>query len=235
MKKSKLGALSLALPVSLALSLAACGGSDTDNGGSGASGGGAKSTSGGSTSTNGGTPSGGSSSKAGSSGTGDKGGSTGSGTDVPGNTPLSDLTDDQFEQLCDDFSERFSGAQYDDTACKLNAVFSSIFAQSDEEAQQLCKTSYDNCKASPSDNTQSCEKPGSECTATVDEMNACLDEVSEIFGGLTQALPSCDTLKVSEVTSLLLQIGTSTPASCATYEEKCPDGPQAPGADDAMP
>jgi hypothetical protein len=240
MKKSKMGVLSVALPLGLGLSLAlsACGGSDSDgngNAGGTAGAGGTKATSGGS-----GSSAAGMSSKAGSSGsgTGTNGGTgnnPGNGGDVPGDTPLSDLTDDQVDQLCEDFGERFSGAEFDDTACRMTSVFSAILAQSDEQAQQLCKMAYDECKASPPDTTESCEKPGAECTATVDELNACLDDINETFGSLGDAIPSCDTLKLTDVAGLFAQFGSfMNPESCATYEEKCPDGPQVPTAG-AMP
>lgn len=232
MMKSKMGVLSLALPLGLGLSLAlsACGGSDSDGNGNaaGTSGaGGTKSNTGGSGSSTAGT-----SNKAGNSSTGGTGGTSsnpGNGSDVPGDTPLSDLTDDQVDQLCDDFSERFSGATFDETGCRLSAVFSAILAQTDEEAQELCKASYDECKAMPADTGDSCEKPGADCMATVDELNACLDDANEAFGTLGDALPSCDTLKRSDVAGLFTQFGSfMNPESCATYEEKCPSGPQVP-------
>jgi hypothetical protein len=234
MKNSKMGVLSVALPLGLGLSLAvvACGGS-SDNDGNGNSGGSGATSSGGTKATSGGTnaATAGTSSKAGSTGSGGTTSNSGNGTDVPGDTPLGDLTDDQFEQLCEDFSERFSGAEYDDTACRLSSVFSAILAQTDEQAQQLCKTAYDSCKASPPESTESCEKPSAECTATVDEMNACLDDITETFGGLSDALPSCDTLKLTDIAALFTQFGSMmNPASCEAYEEKCPDGPSAPTA-----
>lgn len=241
MKKSKMGVLSVALPLSLGLSLAlsACGGSDSDGNGNGGgtSSGGTKSNSGGTKSNAGGTDSSsaGTSSKAGSGGSGNSTSNPDNGTDIPGDTPLSDLTDDQVDQLCNDFSERFSGSEFDDTACRMGGVFSAILAKSDAEAQQLCKTAYDECKASPPETNETCDKPSAECTATVDELNACLDDSTKAFGDLGDALPSCDTLKLSDIAALFTQFGSvMDPASCATYQEKCPDGPQAPSGG-AMP
>jgi len=227
MKKSKLGALTLALPLSLGLSLAlaACGGSsdnDGNNGGSGGSSTAGKTNSGGTNASTAGT-----SNKAGNASTGGTTSNPGNGSGVPGDTPLGELTDDQFEELCEDFSEKFSSDEVTDANCRLTGVLAAILAQTDEQAQELCASAYADCKASPPDTTETCEKPGAQCTATVDEMNACLDDIGGTLGSFNDAIPSCDTLKRTDIATLFTQFGggTALPASCETYQEKCPDGP----------
>ncbi len=243
MKKSKLGALSVALPLGLGLSLAlaACGGSsdnDGNDGGSGGSSAAGKANSGGTNASAAGTSSkAGTTSTGGTTGTGGKSTNPGNGTDVPGDTQLGDLTDDQFEQLCEDFSEKFSGEEFEDANCRLAGVLSAILAQTDEEAQLSCKSAYDDCKSSPPAATEGCEKPGPECTATVDEMNACMADLEGTLGSFNDAIPSCDTLKRTDIATLFTQFGGGSmlPASCETYQEKCPDGPMVDTGTDVMP
>ena len=239
MKKSKFGVLSMVGPLSLGLtiSLVACGGSDSDGGGTAT--GGSKTSTGGTSSSSGGTSSSsaGSTSKAGSTGTGTGNtGNTGSGAGVPGDTPLNELTDDQAQALCEAFGKRFDNAQFEDIACKLESVFSAILAQTDAEAQMMCKTAYDQCKSMPPDTTQNCEKPSSDCTATVDELNACLDAYNESLGDVGASLPSCDTLKAGDLTALFSGLGSMMqPAACTAYQAKCPDGPAPPSPDMGAP
>ncbi len=243
MNKSKFGVLSVAIPMSVALSLAlaACGGDDNSSGGggAGASSGGGKTSTGGSSSSTGGSSSssGGSTSKAGTSSTGTGNtGNTGSGAGVSGDTPLNELTDDQAQALCEDLGKKLDTADFNDIACKMTSIFAAFMAQSDAEAQTMCKAAYDQCTSSPPDTTQNCEKPGSDCTATVDELNACLDAFSEVYGGIGDQLPSCDTLKLDEIATAFGSLATlMDPAACTAYTEKCPDGPAPPSPADAMP
>lgn len=241
MTKSKWRVLSVAIPLSvgLSLSLVACG-SDSDGNGNtgGASSGGTASTGGTESSTAGSSSkagsSGSSSSSAGSSsssaGTSSSGGTTQSGGgNLPGSKPLNELTEDEVDALCEDFSERFSGDDVSETLCRFNGVLAALVATSDEQAQQLCKSTYDQCKASPTETTESCEQPGEDCTATVNELNACLDAFTETFGSLKDSLPSCDGLTTAEVVTVLGQLGTlEDPEACTTFSEKCEDGPAPP-------
>lgn len=239
MNKSKLVAFALPLSLCLSLSftLAACGGSDDDNGDGTPKGGtssGGNSSTGGKTTSTSGSGGGGNTSTAGTT-SNNQGGSDadpdpGPGTDLPGDKPIGDLTDDEFEGLCKDIAKQVDDLHIEDTTCRIGGIVAALLSapKNDADAQAACKASYDSCVAEPDDSTESCDKPGATCTATIDEFNACLADLKDILGDIKDSVPSCDTLKLTDLTSLaILGAATMNPASCETYEQKCPDGPKA--------
>lgn len=244
MKPMKSLQFAMVAPACLSLVLAvACGGKDdTSPGGSAGSAGSAgTSTGSGGSSGSSGTNKGGSSgnSKGGSSGT-SKGGSSSSGggnfsTSVPGDKELGELTPAEVEQLCDDL-EQFTedldvAAASQEFSCRATGLFAGLSdPQSDETVQAACKVAYDECMASPPEPTTpgECSAPDASCTATVDEFEACMSDAKATFDELATALPSCEELSLADLGSLGGEQPMS-PASCTTFQEKCPSGPAVPG------
>lgn len=226
----------MGLPVCLSLVLAvACGGKDeTGPGGSAGSAGSAGTSTG-----SGGSSGSSSTSKGGSSGT-SKGGSSSSGggnfsTSVPGDKELGELTPAEVEQLCDDlgqFTEDLDvAAATQEFSCRVAGLVASVSApESEESLRAACQVAYDECMASPPEptTTEECSAPDASCTATVDEFEACMSDAKATFDELATALPSCEDLTLADLGSLAGE-QPMAPASCTTFQEKCPNGPAVPG------
>jgi len=236
MKKSKLGAAALCLPLGLGLSLmvVACGGSDTGNnenkGGSATttSGGSATMTSGGTSASMAGTSSAAGNTSTGTGGTGNSGGDFMTG--LPASTPLSSLTDAQAMQLCSSLENYFS-TSLKDFDCRLSGTLAAAFsmAKTDAEAQAACKSAYDMCNAAPETSMDTCTKPTGMCTATVGELEKCANDEGAVFDQLATSFPSCADLTLQD----LMGAGGDVmqpmePASCTALDMKCPGGPMPP-------
>lgn len=233
MKQLRLPTWLLGLPAVAALSLvAACGDDSSANGGNGGEGqgGGSPSSAGAGTSSTSG-----SSNKAGASSTGgsDSSGSGGFSTDLPGSKPLSDLTPDEVEQLCDDLDAYYANgsvtADLQELSCRLAGLLGAAFsgAETDEAAQTACQMAYDSCQAEPGESTWECEAPSADCTATIDELTACTNDSAESLRDATQQFPACSELTLDDLSASPGEEGTG-PASCTTLQTKCPGGPTPP-------
>lgn len=241
MKKQTFLVLRRCLPLglSLAFGVVACGGSDGDgnksssggSGGSATNASGGTSTAGTSASTAGGT------SKAGSSGSAGSASQSGGGLDtgLPGDKPLSSLTDDELAALCDKFDDFYSTGKVADALQDFNCGFAGLFAaafsgaDSDAAVRAACKATYDECAAAPSETTSTCNEPSGTCTATVAELEACANDSGKALEQVASAFPSCAELTLTD----LMGMGDDTemlenPVSCAILETKCPGGPKPP-------
>lgn len=211
-----------------------CGGSDTS---SGTSTGGTSSSSGGASGAVGGTSSSSGGTSASNGGASPSGGSFS--TTVPASTNLGSLTSAQATQLCADLSKFTNGAFSNELGtftCNSLAVVSAIGASTDAAAQAACKMAESSCKATPTMPTMStCMAPNSTtCTATVGDLEACLNDITKTFATLGASIPACATLTVAQVTAFLASeqdggtAGLVEPASCVTFDTKCPDSSMLP-------
>jgi hypothetical protein len=247
MKKRNFPALRRSLPIglSLALGVVACGGSDSGGANTGGSAGtatasGGSASNGGSSATAGGTSKAGASNTAGSSSSaGSNSGSPGDlDTGLPADKPISDLTDAEIAGLCSKFDEFYSTGSVAKDLKELSCRFTGIFAaalggaDTDAKAQAACKTAYDACVVAPVETTQDCSKPTGMCTATVSEVEACANDTAKALQQLASSFPACAELTLADLMDLGGggDMAPQEPASCATVEMKCPDGPKPPSA-----
>ncbi|RYZ04855.1 MAG: hypothetical protein EOO73_22010 [Myxococcales bacterium] len=135
-----------------------------------------------------------------------------------------DLTDAQFEALCERAAKEAEDVLGED-AKKATCGFAALFATTlsgamGEEADALCKMTYDECLAEPEEPSENeCTKPTESCTATVGEIETCFsDTIAQAKAGLAD-LPSCDDLG----TEFEVPTDNETPASCEIVQEKCPE------------
>lgn len=188
----------------------ACGGSDegSDGGGAGKAGSG--------------TAGAGSGSSGSGSGTGGSGsGSVDSG--APEGTPANELTDAQVTALCESMGKAAQtalGADAQEATCGFTAYFvASLTPEGDAAA--ACQTAYDECLREPTDTTQEeCTKPSESCTATVGEIEACLNDSLAQVKKLLSGLPGCEDVGKDVGTPSL---GGTSPPSCQVVQEKCPE------------
>ena len=239
------GLFCLPVGLGLVLGVVACGGSDSSSPNTG---GGAGTSSGGSSAMAGSSSNAGSSNATGGSNTGGTGSSNTAGsntgspgdlhTGLPANKPISDLTDAEIAGLCSKFDEFYStgsvGMNLEEFTCRFSGIFAAALAgaETDAAARAACKMTYDSCVAAPVETTSKCGKPSGMCTATVAELEACANDSAKAVQQLTSSFPTCAELTLAE----LMDMGgggddtPQNPASCTTFQMKCPDGPTPPSA-----
>jgi hypothetical protein len=243
MKHFTFRSLAVKLPVGLSLALAvACGGDDeaepdgasgsAGSSASGSSNAGSTNNNAGSANTNGGSgnASGGSSSSGG-----------GFSSSVSGDKPLSELTDAESTQVCKDLDSYYESSGLFDNLKEFNCRFAGMFAAAfaapttDAQARAACSEAYDECAAAPAEPTsQECTKPSASCTATVSELEACISDSTAVLSEVNDVFPSCAELTLADLEDSGSEPGEPqmSPASCESFEMKCPDGPSPPGAMD---
>lgn len=132
--------------------------------------------------------------------------------DVDGDTPVSDLDDDEAEQVCEAYLEtaerlldRVEGA------CGFVglSVLDELESPTDQEFQAACHEAREGCRLDAEAGKQAlagaqCGE-ASECEATVDEFNQCYAQIhlldSVVLGPLSAAeVPPCDEMTVQEAT-----------------------------------
>jgi hypothetical protein len=197
-------------------------GNSTGNGGTAATAGSAGSSTGGS----GTAGSAGSGGTAGSLGGGGTAGSAGATvvpfeTDLPDDTSLGELTEEQYRQYCEQALEYIvtralvPGCQY----------YAATYALELGSAA-LCPTLLSVCLGMEPEEVQAqlgiesdCTKP-EDCTATVAEMEACVNDLAAEAEQALDTAPQCSEL--TDTTVLEPPTQPPTPASCAVVEAACP-------------
>ena len=191
------------------------------------------------------------SSSEGSGGTGTSGGGHAAGasatggsdsdfnSSVDGSQELGSLSDGDKTKLCNELAAYSNGSAFVGAetkfSCGVIGLLGTLAAtdMTDAGLQAACKAAYDECAATvPAglDATQ-CTPPGPTCTATVDEYSACLNDTVALLNSID--IPACNTLTAANLQdSYAAAAGgqnPTQPASCKTYQAKCPDSSM-PGA-----
>ncbi len=130
---------------------------------------------------------------------------------------LSELTDDERDELCATV-DQVAGANVD-RICNFTGVITAGFSQaeSDEQLQAACEENRQSCA---DDFDAECDIPN--CEATVDQLVACYNEVLEFY---SQEVPQCSDLTL-EMLSEFNQDEISGPEAgpaCAAYNNACDD------------
>jgi hypothetical protein len=122
-----------------------------------------------------------------------------------------------------------------EVTCRFTGVTAAALAGNDKSRQEmLCKSAYDQCMMSSSNNPiqpASCEKPPSDCTATVGELESCVNDMVPLLEKVIGAIPTCQQLASGATATP--PTGLEEPASCKTFNSKCDDLdlPSLPGGD----
>lgn len=167
----------------------------------------------------------------------DSGGGSGSGfsTSVPSSQKLGSLSAEDTTKLCADVKAYATSlsSQLKAVSCKTSGLLGAAFAdaKTDSQAQSACKTAYDKCIAAPAQtSTDTCTPPPATCMATVGELTACFNDIPGYISSASNAIPSCATLKLSDLmTTTDPTASLKEPASCTSYQAKCPDDSMLPG------
>ncbi len=160
---------------------------------------------------------------------GDDDGAGSGGSGLPADQPVSQLTAAELQQLCSSMSEGAAVPVAD--VCKMTglmaAALEAAFAGTADMAalREACRSTREQCLASgpaPATTTEACTAPAN-CTATVGEVESCIDASAALARQTYAAMPSCESLEASDLdgTSTTTETAT-TPPECAALETKCP-------------
>jgi hypothetical protein len=158
-------------------------------------------------------------------------------TGIAGSKPLGSLTDAEAQALCQ-ASESFARTMMTpEMTCRAAAIgFAGLGAMSgtatDAEIQQTCSSIYGMCVAgggsvAPATDagTSTCTNPPANCTTTVAEYEACMNDTRTSLQQSMSAMPTCATLTVAWVLANSGDAGSSSstdPPSCQAASAKCP-------------
>ncbi|HEY2404714.1 MAG TPA: hypothetical protein VGI10_01865 [Polyangiaceae bacterium] len=169
----------------------------------------------------------GGSSSATAPGSGANNGAGGFSSGLASSTPLSSLTTDETQQLCAQSDQYITHSGIRAFYCELLAVDTALLlfgtpGGSDAELQQQCSSGTAACSTTQPATT--CSNLTSNCTVTVGEYGACLDDLAA-FASEPSALPGCSSLTVAGQQQALmgLLMFTTSPA-CVTLAANCPAG-----------
>jgi hypothetical protein len=114
--------------------------------------------------------------------------------------------------------------------CKISGMMGAMFGMmGGGDLKALCTAAYDACMNEPTEptdpsDTESCSQGMSTCTATIGEIETCLNDIASTTQAEMAKIPSCSQITASSLTSVATSTSTSTnPASCTALEAKCPD------------
>jgi hypothetical protein len=175
------------------------------------------------------------------------GGSSGSGfhTSVASNKPLNQLSSSETKQICTEaityLTSPTSGFLTKETTCRavgveLAALSGAGAAQSDAQIQAACQAGYAICEASdggsdlqpgdggaPADQCANPTPAPADCTATVAQYSACINELT---AGVANLFPPCNQLTAAKAAALSGDGGaptSTTGPACQAFEAACPD------------
>jgi hypothetical protein len=152
---------------------------------------------------------------------------------LPPSSTLGTLSDSDWAKFCgaaSAYAEANSGGV--DTSCKLAGITAAGFAalsgaMTDADVQKACTDTFNQCKAATADagpGTNDCtRKPGASCTATVGEVEACLNDRAAATQAAAASIPACESLTLAQFRMPAdAGSGTDTPQSCKVASQKCP-------------
>ncbi len=159
-------------------------------------------------------------------------------TSVPSGTKLTALTPAQDTQLCNDFQSYTTGTLEPDT-CRLAGFEASLAllggtpAPTDADLQTACTQTYTSCltggDGGSGTTTETCDVSSAPatCTATVGDLQNCLNAEQAQLNTVISAIPSCSTISMSNILTAAGKFageedaGTSEPAVCAQFDSTC--------------
>lgn len=153
----------------------------------------------------------------------------------------SKLNDSDKQRLCDALKSYYSTNNAFETAsCKLAGAIAAGFAflfqptGGDPALRKSCSDARDSCLRSPlmPDGGVGfvCNRPGSECSATVGEIETCINDSVMTAEDLAARLPECEKLSAKDLSSSSSDAGSTmttsampvSPPACGAVQAKCP-------------
>jgi hypothetical protein len=156
-----------------------------------------------------------------------------------GATPL--MQQDQICQELFDFEEKgaFAAVKHE-YGCKVVSIAAALEivnsqgGTTDAQVQAACQSRATNCVLTPDrgDCSLGDALNPTLCTATVGDLEACVNDLAALYPAAIAAIPSCDTLTVAEVMAGAgmgeLFNASENLASCMSYQDKCSGATELP-------
>lgn len=161
-------------------------------------------------------------------------------TTVAGDKPLGTLSGSEVARLCDDANKFLAASTSNTDACRIGALSLTNFVamlsptMTDTELQMTCSDSYSRCvnqttsggtaPDAGSSTAGMCSAPPANCTATVAELVACVNDSAAQYHKLATSGPDCAKIARASFSGSnggAASIPTAAPASCQTYQSKC--------------
>jgi hypothetical protein len=152
---------------------------------------------------------------------------------VAGDKKINTLTPAEQQTICNNLESTFTGSDFVDRQCRFAAVLQVAFTADDNatdtELQMQCATAYAECKTEANGGDGgtkvTCDPVPANCTATVDQLTAC---VNDSLAALKQLdAPACNKLTRATLSSTSPPDGGLTDpmesAACKAYQAACPD------------
>jgi hypothetical protein len=148
---------------------------------------------------------------------------------IDGNDQINQLTSQQQQTLCSEVTSFAASSGLDrdqvEVLCRVSAILAASFtapaAATDAQLRAACQSSYDMCKAQASPSDCNFDAATATCTATIAELAACVNDSLQTYSMALNEIPTCDKITAATLQSSASQT-SATPASCATYQQKCP-------------
>lgn len=153
-------------------------------------------------------------------------------TSIPEDTKGSELTQAQTDELCD-AAEAVAEATFSESQIKPTMCGFAAWSQASAfNMPSKCQDFYNECLKEPVESSGDppvteegqCTKPSSTCTATVGEIEKCINDSFAQAKAMFAKFPGC--ADVGEEFSLEDLGSQESPASCKVVEAKCPEALQ---------
>ncbi|MDX2021980.1 MAG: hypothetical protein SF187_17210 [Deltaproteobacteria bacterium] len=149
-------------------------------------------------------------------------------TNVTPSKPLNQLTPQEAQKVCEATTtyvgKGLQDATFTDLVCRIAGLVS-VLNVPDAEVQATCTKAYNACKAAPAPMelpTGACgETQTTQCTATVAEYEACVNELPSDLKAINAVVASCDRATKNSVVALVAIPSLLGPA-CTALNKKCP-------------
>lgn len=149
-------------------------------------------------------------------------------TNVTPSKPLNQLTPQETQKVCEATTtyvgKGLQDATFTDLVCRITGLVS-VLSVPDAEVQMACTTAYNACKAAPAPTEVPAGACGStqatDCTATVAEYEACVNELPANLTLINSIVVTCDKATKNSVLALVAIPSLLGPA-CTALNKKCP-------------
>lgn len=141
-------------------------------------------------------------------------------TSLSSTTQLGALTEAQATQLCDETYAYFRDAISTEISCKWKGLSfaTSSSAPTEEQLRTNCTEKETQCLADPDAAlaiNPGCSPLPSNCTASVADYSACIEDQVEAFEQAVAAIANCDVLTSVGTDAVWAALGADPPASCS--------------------
>lgn len=154
---------------------------------------------------------------------------------LPASAVLGGMSPENLQKVCEavDRWGKQSGMEdkLKEFGCRMRGNIGAALAP-EAERQQYCQALYDPCAraASPTASTGAqCTPPPATCSATVGELETCLNQMPEVIDDLLVVLPTCNQVNATTGNPIATAL-TKIPSSCQALNAKCAGWEKLPGS-----